>query len=294
MEESILDILPPDIIHEISEQLEKQGSLGPWSRASKKVESMTKLGGTFDQFLDLPSDVQGLIFSKLGNKSIGNLLSSSSYVSRRLRRNPRLRTSIRYFDENKKYQRTEYRDFFKYIRDGRITTVPNLSGINHLSNREICFLLEEVECENCNLRVLPPLPNCIRLDCRLNKLKSLPELPKCKYLNCDYNLIEALPDHSNYVELFCQTNRLKFLPQNLDNCKKLAITRNQITILPNLPRCKELYCDYNLLKCLPLLPMVQRLLSTNNKFLPSKLSVDWKNINPEKRNKLNQDIQNNC
>jgi Leucine-rich repeat (LRR) protein len=163
-----------------------------------------------------------------GYKALGNLLSSSKNLSRELRKNKKI--NFAYFDENKEYQRSKYKKFYQWVREGLVQTVPDLVGTN-LSNREISNQITICYSNRFKLEAFPPLPNCQELYCENNLLTSLPNLPLCKKLNCRNNQLTTLPP--------------------LSECKDLNCGNNRLTTLPSLPNCEIIFCDDNRLTVLP-------------------------------------------
>ncbi len=260
-EQMITDILSPNMIEQIAFLLEKQGSLGPWLNVSRDTMKHSKPAGSFQQFLDLPYEIQNLIFQELGFEDISNLFSTSRYVARNIRRNKGI-SKIPYFDENKEYQRSKYKKFYDLVRRGWIKTKPNLKGTT-LSNKEISERIIECNCKYNQLTSLPPLPNCKNLVCDYNQLTSLPPLPNCTDLVCLNNQLTSLPPLPNCKILYCSNNELTSL-SDLTNCIILNCSYNKLTSLPPLPNCIELWCIENLLTSLPPLPNCKILYCSNN------------------------------
>ena len=76
-----------------------------------------------------------------------------------------------------------------------------------------------VDCAECGLTSLPPLPKCRILNCEGNYLAILPSLPSCRVLNCEGNYLTILPELPECVNLRCQNNRLPafIMPSDLSN-----------------------------------------------------------------------------
>jgi hypothetical protein len=152
------------------------------------------------------------------------------------------------------------------------------SGITNLTGVQYFDGLTYLDCSNCQLSSLPPLPSSlIYLTCRNNKLTSLPSLPgsirqldcltnqlttlpvlpsSLNYFRCSENKLSSLPSLPDSLTIFdCSYNLLVSLPSLPDTLDYLRCTNNLLVSLPSLPdSLTELYCNDNYINCLPFLP----------------------------------------
>lgn len=150
-------------------------------------------------------------------------------------------------------------------------------GIHSLEGIQYFTSLQDLNCENNKLNILPPLPNSVQiLNCARNLLDSLPSLSnsltvlKCDNnllihlptlpntltsLTCYYNSLVSLPTLPNLLfEIECSHNNLASLPTLDTSLKSLACHFNSLTVLPLLNNnLRQLYCSSNLLTSLPTL-----------------------------------------
>jgi hypothetical protein len=256
----ITDILSPDIIEQIAFQLEKMGALRPWLQVSRGTNKFSKALGSFQLFLDLPIEIQNLILQQIGFQDIGNLLSVSNYINRSLK--SKNISKIIDFDENKEYQKSKYSRFYALVRDGSISTIPDLQQTT-LTNKQLSETINICSCSDNELKFIPPLPNCTILTCDDNQLTSLPDLPKCTILSCESNRLTSLPALPKCEVLECEKNQLSSLP-DLPNCKNLSCKENQLTSLPQINKFMFINCSNNQLTSLPPLPFCKSLECQNN------------------------------
>jgi hypothetical protein len=206
-ERLITDLLTPDMIEEVANQLSKMGSLRPWLQVSKGTNKYSKPIGNFDSFLNAPVDIQNLILQEIGYKDVGNLLSVSNYVNKSLK--SKKIKKIEYFDENKEYQKSKYSRFYDLIRNtnGGIITTPDLYQTT-LTNKQISESIITCFCPGLSLSSIPPLPKCKILNCANNNLTTLPKLPNCEYLKCESNILFSLPPLPKIIKLSTVNNPL--------------------------------------------------------------------------------------
>ncbi|MDD3363843.1 MAG: S-layer homology domain-containing protein [Syntrophomonas sp.] len=126
----------------------------------------------------------------------------------------------------------------------------NITSLAGLENFEGTGLTE-LNCENNQLTVLPPLPQGLTwLYCWGNRLTSLPELP------------------DSLVGLYCWDNQLSSLPTLYPNLLYLDCRNNQLSSLPTLPtNLTWLFCYDNYLSSLPYLPNTLSELHIHNNYL---------------------------
>lgn len=95
--------------------------------------------------------------------------------------------------------------------------------------------------ENCNLKELPPLPNCRFLRCDSGHVISFPKiLPNCETFECSSysGTLPEVPLCQNFRLTHCKATTL---PELL-LCQNFKLYRcNFVTSLPNLPACKAFY-----------------------------------------------------
>jgi Leucine-rich repeat (LRR) protein len=130
-------------------------------------------------------------------------------------------------------------------------------GIHSLEGIQYFTLLQDLNCENNKLNILPPLPNSIQiLNCARNLLDSLPSLPNSlAVLKCDNNLLFHLPTLPNtLISLTCYYNSLVSLPTLPNSLFEIECSHNNLTSLPTLDSSLSiLACQFNSLTVLPLL-----------------------------------------
>ena len=118
--------------------------------------------------------------------------------------------------------------------------------------------LQCLECSDCNLKVLPELPDTLQyLYCSNNCLTKISSLPESLiHLDCSNNLIDMLPPilPSKLSVLNCTNNRLHVLPTLPDSLTILACSYNcRLKSLPVLPDLLVgLNCNY--IVDIPMLP----------------------------------------
>ena len=150
--------------------------------------------------------------------------------------------------------------------------------INGLNIRSLIYL-ESFNCNSCQLKSLPKLPNnLLALNCNNNNIKQLPKLPyglinlsinqnkinklpeilpiRLKLLDVSQNKISELPRLPYKLKkLLCNYNNLTKLPKLPNTLWSISCTHNKITSLPKLPdSLLSIECDYNKLTSLPEFP----------------------------------------
>lgn len=132
------------------------------------------------------------------------------------------------------------------------------SGISDLNGVQYFKSLDSLVCVANQLKVLPLLPNSLRvLDCRSNQLSVIVSLPDSLLtLSCSYNEIDSIGDlPSGLIELNCFFNHLIHLPHLPNSLSILICGDNRITALPTLPNSiRSVDCSSNQLTFLPMLP----------------------------------------
>jgi Leucine-rich repeat (LRR) protein len=150
--------------------------------------------------------------------------------------------------------------------------------------------IEELECGNNCLRVLPDLSNyknlkklfcnnnqltklpnfndnLEQLDCSNNNLSTINIYPRnLMYLDCSYNEITKLPEfNEKLLKIVCECNKLVKLPRCNENLKLLVCGYNYIDYIPYInEKLKTLYCNDNELYILPKIPKNVRLVAFRN------------------------------
>ena len=118
--------------------------------------------------------------------------------------------------------------------------------------------LTYLDCNNNNLSILPELPSSLtELICYSNNLSSLPELPSAlTYLGCSNNNLSSLTElPSTLTYLSCSSNNLTSLTELPNSLTYLSSSYNDLTILPELPSTLTyLNCSSNNLTSLTELP----------------------------------------
>jgi Leucine-rich repeat (LRR) protein len=121
-----------------------------------------------------------------------------------------------------------------------------------LSNKNLAELpdlfrfhnLNELNCENNGITIIPIFSNLKILYCSYNFIVSFSILPNVEILHCCSNRLTSLPIFPNLRILDCQGNRLTSLPI-YPNLISLQCCNNQITIIPSFSNLKELNCSNN-------------------------------------------------
>lgn len=115
----------------------------------------------------------------------------------------------------------EYKVHFSFIQQYDEKEIDNLNSFDIIEN------LKELNCENNQLILLPPMPKLKILNCGSNLLISLPSMPNLEQLFCGYNQLTLLPSMPNLEIIHCQNNQITTLPPML-NLKYLGCIGNPL------------------------------------------------------------------